>query len=260
MTLRDKVFAYINKQYSTGPESPWIRFPDYAVFRHTDNGKLFALVMDVPRSRLGLSGETKTDLLNVKMPNLLLADLLVRQEGYLRGWHIRGGSWVSVLLDGTVPLEEICHWIDESYLATASAKTRQKARPPKEWIIPANPKYYDVIAAFQAEDEINWKQGAGIKTGDTVYLYVAAPVSAVLFKCAVTQTDIPFRLENENVRIRRLMRIRLLKRYPPDRFSFERLGKEYGIFAVRGPRGIPESLSRALQEPDSPGVLDPTEG
>ena len=247
MMLRDEVFAWIRKKYRTEPEYLWMRFPDYAVFRHADNGKLFALVMDVPKNRLGLQGETVTDILNVKMSSPLLADLLIHQEGYMRGWHIRGGSWVSVMLDGTVPLEDICHWIDESYAATASAKIRQKIRPPKEWIVPANPKYYDIVGAFEAADEIDWKQGAGIKKGDTVFMYVAQPVSAVLYKCRVTKTDIPFNLDEGNVHIKSLMRIKLLKRYPPDQFTFDRLGKEFGIFAVRGPRGIPEALSEALK-------------
>ena len=43
------------------------------------------------------------------------------------------------------------------------------------------------------------------------------------------------------------MRIKLLKRYAPERFTYDVLGKEYGIFAVRGPRGIPENLSKALK-------------
>lgn len=68
-------------------------------------------------------------------------------------------------------------------------------RPPKEWIIPANPKYYDIQAAFRTSKEIDWKQGKGIKVGDTVYMYVAAPVSAILYKCRVTRTDIPFRFD-----------------------------------------------------------------
>jgi hypothetical protein len=42
------------------------------------------------------------------------------------------------------------------------------------------------------------------------------------------------------------MKIRLLKRYPQDRFSFKVLNDDYGIFAVRGPRGIPKSLSEDL--------------
>ena len=43
------------------------------------------------------------------------------------------------------------------------------------------------------------------------------------------------------------MKVRLQKRYEPDGFSFEKLKEEYGIYAVRGPRGIPESLSEALR-------------
>ena len=43
------------------------------------------------------------------------------------------------------------------------------------------------------------------------------------------------------------MKIKLQKRYKPDKFTFEILGNEYGIFAVRGPRGIPNSLSEALK-------------
>ena len=143
--------------------------------------------------------------------------------------------------------DEICRWLDESYLATASKETKHRMRPPKEWLIPANPKYYDVEAAFLKSDEINWKQGSGIKAGDTVFMYVAAPVSAILYRCRVTETDLPLRAKGGRVPIKKLMKIKLLKRYPPDRFTFEVLGKEYGIFAVRGPRGIPDSLSEALK-------------
>ena len=44
------------------------------------------------------------------------------------------------------------------------------------------------------------------------------------------------------------MKIQLLKRYAPEQFTFEVLKSEYGIFAVRGPRGIPDSLSTALEK------------
>ena len=37
------------------------------------------------------------------------------------------------------------------------------------------------------------------------------------------------------------------QRYKPDKFTFDRLKSEYGIYAVRGPRGIPNSLSAALK-------------
>jgi hypothetical protein len=154
---------------------------------------------------------------------------------------------VSILLDGSVPFEEVCRWLEESYLTTASRKKKQKMRPPKEWLVPSNPKFYDIIKAFEEADEIDWKQGAGIKKGDTVYMYVGAPVSAILYQCEVTETNIPFEYDDGNVHMKEMMKIRLLKRYPPDRFTFQRLKEEYNIYAVRGPRGVPHSLSEDLR-------------
>lgn len=245
--IKDKLFTYIEKEYHKNPEYPWARYPGYAVFRHSDNQKWFALIMDIPKSKLGLESDDIAYILNVKMREPLLMDFLVQQEGFFRGYHISKGNWISILLDGTVAFNEICRWLDESYIATASRETKHKLRPPKEWIIPANPKYYDVQAAFDESEEINWKQGKGIKAGDTVFLYVAAPISAILYKCLVTETDIPFHFNNGDVHMSGIMKIKLQKRYDPNQFTFDILGKKYGIFAVRGPRGIPESLSEALK-------------
>ncbi len=245
-SYRDQLFAYIMEKYHAAPEYLWRRYPGYAVFRHSDNQKWFALVMDVPGSRLGLDTEEIVDIVNVKIADPLLVDALMQQEGYFRGYHISKGNWISVSLYGAVGFDEICKWLEESYLATASAKTRQTLRPAKEWLIPANPIYYDVEAAFSRKEEINWKQGRGIKTGDTVFIYVAAPVSAILYKCEVTKTGIPTQYDDGAVHMKSLMRIRLLKRYQPDQFTFDVLGEAYGIHAVRGPRSVPESLSEAL--------------
>lgn len=247
MTYRDRLFDYVKKKYKAAPEYLWRRYPDYAVFRHADNRKWFGLVMNVRRDKLGLEGDGITDILNVKLSDPFLADVLVQQPGYLRGYHISRGNWVSVLLDGTVPFADICRWLDEGYAATASDEKKRKLRPPKEWIIPANPKYYDIERAFKEADEIDWKQGAGILRGDTVYVYVAAPVSAILYRCRVTETDIPFHYDDGSVRMKALMRIRLLKRYPEDRFTFAVLNDAFGVYAVRGPRSVPHSLSEALK-------------
>ena len=125
-------------------------------------------------------------------------------------------------------------------------KKEKKIRLPKEWVIPANPKYYDVESAFEAAEEIEWKQGAGIRKDDTVFIYVAAPVSAILYKCLVTETDIPYEYHDGKVQMKAVMKIKLLKRYQRDRITFAALKSDYGVNAVRGPRGIPEGLSRDL--------------
>ncbi|MBR3166038.1 MAG: MmcQ/YjbR family DNA-binding protein [Lachnospiraceae bacterium] len=243
---RQMVYDYIKQKYKVLPEYPWRKYGGNAVFRHSDNNKWFALVMDIQRDRVGLAGEEYVDVINLKVDDMFFRDLIIQENGIMPAYHMNKMHWISVLLDGTVPEERVFDLIDMSFLATASAKKKEKIRPPKEWIIPANPKYFDIIHAFDDKDTINWKQGAGIKKGDTVFMYVGAPVSAVLYKCKVMETGIPYERENKYITIKALMRIRLQKRYAPDRFTFEVLKSEYGIYAVRGPRGIPDSLSAAL--------------
>lgn len=246
-SCRSELCEYVKKKYQCTPDYPWKGSPEHAVFRHADNKKWYGLVVDIPRSRLGLSGEARVDVLNVKVKDAFFADVLVQREGYFPGYHMNHRNWISILLDGTVPFEEICGMLDDSYLATASKQRKQKVRPPKEWLIPANPKYYDIVHAFDDADIIDWKQSSAMKAGDTVYLYVGAPVSAILYKCRVTEADIPYSYQDENLTIQTAMKLKLLKRYEPERFPFESLKKEYGIYAVRGPRGIPNSLSAALR-------------
>lgn len=81
-----------------------------------------------------------------------------------------------------------------------------------------------------------------------IFMYVGAPVSAILYKCKVTETNIPYQYQDKNLTITALMKIKLLRRYDPSQFTFDVLKSEYGIYAVRGPRGIPNSLSEALEK------------
>ncbi len=246
-SLRDEVFAYAKKKYKSKPEYLWAKFPDYGILRHSDNKKWYALIMNITYEKIDPERSGPVDILNVKLGDPLLRDLLIQQEGYYIGYHISRGSWLSVALDGTVALGEITNLIDMSFDATASNKKKQEMRPPKEWLIPANPKYYDIVHAFDNTDTIEWKQGAGIKKNDTVFMYVGAPVSAILYKCKVIETEIPCSYHSEELTITKLMKIKLQTRYKSDRFTFDRLRSEFGIFAVRGPRGIPNSLSCELK-------------
>ena len=245
--MRQKIIDYIKKKHKVSAEYPWKRYPNYAVFRHSDNNKWFALIMEVAGEKLGMGTTDYIPVVNLKVDDLFLRDMLIQQNGFIPAYHMNKQQWITVFLDGSVKEEQIFDLIDASFMATASAKKKQKIRPPKEWIIPANPKYYDIVHAFDDTDEISWKQGAGIKTGDTVFMYVGSPVSAILYKCKVTETDIPYKYQDENLTIKALMKIKLLKRYKPDRFTFDVLKEEYGIYAVRGPRGITNSLSEALK-------------
>ena len=244
--MRETFFAYIHKKYKVSPEYPWAKYDGNAVFRHSDNKKWFALVMGVEKNKLGLSGSEYVDVINLKIDDMVFRDILVQQEGILPAYHMNKEHWITVLLDGTVEESKIYDLIDASFAATASKKKKAKIRPPKEWIIPANPKYYDIERAFDNAEIIDWKQSSSVKVGDTVFMYVAAPVSAILYKCKVVEVDIPYDYQDKNLTITTLMKIKLLRKYDRKQFTFDRLQKDFGIYAVRGPRGVPNSLIREL--------------
>ena len=67
MSYRQDVMDYIGKKYHHGIEYLWMRYPSFGVFRHADNQKWYGVVMDIPRSKLGLPGEDIVDVLDIKL-------------------------------------------------------------------------------------------------------------------------------------------------------------------------------------------------
>ena len=117
----------------------------------------------------------------------------------------------------------------------------------KDWIIPANPKYYDVIGAFEDSNIVTWKQSSDIHVGDMIYMYVAAPYSSILYRCQAIETDIPWQYCDDNINVKTAMKVELLEKYEPGVWTFERL-KQFGVYAVRGPRSMPEELKKEMEE------------
>ena len=130
MIMREDIFDYVRKKYHIEADYPLPTAPDHAVMRHPDNRKWFAVIYAVSRYKLGIKGTDKTDVINVKTGDPLLADLLIQQPGFFRGYQMNRGDWITMLLDGTVPQEEICHWIDESFAVTASREYNQSPMSP----------------------------------------------------------------------------------------------------------------------------------
>ncbi len=151
-------------------------------------------------------------------------------------------------------MKEICPDAAETQIykvlgiAKDGAPRRKKSNrtAAKDWIIPANPKYYDVIGAFGASDIVTWKQSSDIHAGDIIYMYVAAPYSSILYKCKAVEVDIPYHFSDENLTVKQAMKVELLERYEPGVWSFARM-KQFGVYAVRGPRSMPAELKREIE-------------
>ena len=123
---RDQFIQYVIDQYGVEGEYLWAKYPNYCVFRHLNNRKWFAAVMDIPRNKLGLESIEILDVVNVKCDHILIGSLR-REPGFFPAYHMNKASWITVALDGSVPDEQIKMLLDMSYDATAP-KIKKKAK------------------------------------------------------------------------------------------------------------------------------------
>ena len=122
---KNMLINYIADFYGTAPEHPWESHPDYMVFRHDVNRKWFAVIMDIPKSKLGL-GDGNIDVVNLKCEPMLIGAL--RQEsGIFPAYHMNKNNWVSVCLDGSCDDDKIIGLLNMSFGLTAP-KIKKKTR------------------------------------------------------------------------------------------------------------------------------------
>ena len=112
--MRQDVINFISKTYKAKPEYLWKKYPEFCIFRHSDNRKWFALIASVPCKNLKLSGDGKVDILNVKCTTDDIG-FLRGVPGILPAYHMNKANWVSVVLDGNLPLKNIKQLIGKSF-------------------------------------------------------------------------------------------------------------------------------------------------
>lgn len=117
-TLREKVLDYCLDFLGTSPDYPWDDEPDYAVLRHSKNKKWYALIMRIPKNRLGFESTEPVDILNIKCDPTSLGSLL-KKEGCHPAYHMSKAHWLTVRLDGSVDIEEVVTLIKMSYDMTS---------------------------------------------------------------------------------------------------------------------------------------------
>ncbi|MBQ7122482.1 MAG: MmcQ/YjbR family DNA-binding protein [Clostridia bacterium] len=123
---REELIKHISESYGTQADYPFMQYPDVAVFRHVNNKKWFAVVMNVQKSRLGIKSEGTVDILNLKCDPILVGSLR-NEDGFYPAYHMSKTNWISAALDGSASADKIKWLIDISFELTArKVKSRQK--------------------------------------------------------------------------------------------------------------------------------------
>ena len=238
----NRITKKIKEKYGDEPEFEWEKFPEYATFRNKDSKKWYGIIMNIDKNKLDGKDNCEVEIIDIKQEPEKIEHLL-KQDGFYPAYHMNKKSWITVILDDTVSDEKIMSLIDKSYSYTIVNKNNAK----NEWIVPANPKYFDIEKALKESSTTTWKQSTDIKKGDTIYLYVAKPYSSIMYKFKVIDVNIPYEYKDKNLKIQKVMKIDLITRYEKGKLSFNKL-KEFGVNAIRGPRYMPLTLSKYINE------------
>lgn len=228
-------------------DQPFESYSD--TYSYRVGGKWYALVFSLALKKLegiaeGYKNKT-AEVINLKVKPHELG-VLLSQEGIYPAYHMSKKSWISIILDDSLPDQVIWELILTSRSLVEPALLKN-SKAPDFWVIPANLNYYDIDNEFAVSTDILWTQKASIKVGDYVFIYITAPTKAIRYACRVLEANIP----NEGFRsrkdIKNLMRLQLLESFTDDQLPLTLL-QEYNVKSVRGPRRLTSKLIAFLQE------------
>lgn len=242
----NRLADWIASEWGDPVDYPFEKYPQYASYRV--GGKWYALIFPLKLEKLGFSGaiaEQEVEVVNLKVEPTEIANLLSK-DGIFPSYHMSKKSWVSVVLDDSLSDEELWELVTQSR-SLAAPNLLGRSQGPNFWLIPANPKYYDIDAEFTENKIIDWTQKASIKKGDYVGIYITAPSRMLRYLCRVLEAD----TDNNGYRnypdIKRLMRIELIRQFDDGKFPASVL-KELGVSNIRGPRRMTKELIEKVEE------------
>lgn len=113
--------AYITDNYGVFGENPWPKSPTYTVFRHSHNKKWFAVVMELEKTKFGISDDGTVNVVNLKCDPLLIGSLLA-ENGIHKAYHMNKNYWITLHLDGSLDEEKIKWLLDLSFNLTSKKR------------------------------------------------------------------------------------------------------------------------------------------
>ncbi len=219
----NRIVNEIIKKYNVSPEFLWDKYQSYGIFRSKSSNKWFAAILNVDKSKVINNESGEVEIINVKVDDLV--NDYLKEKSIFPAYHMSKKSWITIILDDTCKDEKIMELIDISYELVNKKST---------WIIPANPKVYDIISDFKKSDIMTWKHQSSMELGDIIYIYMTKPMGYIKYKCQII--DI-----NDNI-----MTIKLMQEFNDNLLTFDLLNN-YGLKSVRSPRRIPDKLKNYLE-------------
>lgn len=109
---------HVREAYGDELEFLWDKFSDNAVWRRKDNQKWYGLLVRISGRKLGLASDEIVEAIDLRLDPARMQETIDNAR-YFPGWHMNKKSWYTMVLDGSIPMEELCLRIEESYRLAA---------------------------------------------------------------------------------------------------------------------------------------------
>lgn len=124
MDIKEQILQYISTEYDCFKKNPWAKYPEYTTFTDKLSGKWFCVLMDVDYNKLGIKKSGRCYVIDLKADPVMIPEL-IKKSGIMPGYHMNKNHWISVLLDGSIPINDIKPLIDNSFTLITDSPTRR---------------------------------------------------------------------------------------------------------------------------------------
>lgn len=109
-----QVIEYIRNKYNSDLEYLWEKYDDTAIVRNSINNKWFGIIMEINKGKLNIKEDTLVEVLDLSYYKNRV-DEVINNKNIFPGYHMNKKSWITIVLDNSMSIDEIYKLIDISY-------------------------------------------------------------------------------------------------------------------------------------------------
>ena len=117
----NRLTDWIEQTFGDKPQFPWEKFDGYGVFKNPDNNKWYAIIMNIDKKKLDKNKSGPIEIVNFKLDPKTIQELL-EKKGFFPAYHMNKKSWITVLLDDTIPDKVLFDLVQQSHAFTVRPK------------------------------------------------------------------------------------------------------------------------------------------
>ncbi len=117
----NRIAELINKKYGDKPAFMWEDYPTFGVFKNSETGKWYALIMYINKQKLNENDDSMIEVMNIKLDQNKIPEL-IKKDGFFPAYHMNKKYWLTLSLDDIINDKDIMKYIDESYQYTIKKK------------------------------------------------------------------------------------------------------------------------------------------